>query len=1370
MSSYFQDWLSSSFKPCTLVYCTEKAKEIIAKNNLSPSEFLRPFGDFRGKKIQIQFNEKEKEPITINNFVLDFYDNDKFKQVDRESIINYVQTMFKVNEPTWNLSSPLITKSHAEPFLNRLKQFSTPWFKEFEKTILECLNFDEYELYQQPLINIFICSIEEKTSVINDNLCKQIPKLINDKRYESSKESIVITLNDCKDHQLKEEELEKCKSRFASIFKNYYIFNWNINCPPYSEPDKGEQKTISENFKKFFHRTDIYNKDDINYKDYKKKQYGMYINSACYKKYKEEFFHYFVNVFINKVLDRIASCNETIKKNSGFSKLFKKSNEVSYYSKSKVYKFTEVERAYYNLGLLYFFFHNYDLANESFKQLRNNLKEKSEKHKERVKEIKAICKLLEKKESKKEYNIIEEMNVRGTNEQLMRTEIIIIKMMENKVKLNKDNNFKQLIDTITQFLKRTSKYINKSTSLDYFYPLLQEKIGVYYLLENKFRKYVFYLAHAGRYFSKNTPEMKNYALYCLSNLVYFIDDPNPSFAKLRTYFNKLLGEVCNSLKYSEGSLKFYKNCLEFSYINGSELKEQNSFLIYYLSIITQIKREKIICNNIDLNELNIPQVDNASLFVLENDDYNIKQKAKKMLGIDEKSWLVFNKYGESLITDVYVNLDEIDLNHIKLIHDLTNQTNKVIANVHTDRYFYGNINQKLFVKCTIKNPLLIEIQVTSVKLFCQFLPTKKTKNQNSNNSNITPDKNTENKDQNKINEEDNNNTDNNKRNSLEDNININDKLNSENNDNNINEMNTLQIASENPEQQQTQEEPRQHLAYSLSEDSYNMKPGETIELELNVSSPVEGKIIVKGLEFLLFNECKIIHLFSKKARPLYYYVNKSKIYAMGGGSGSASEYESRMSSEIVARNLNMNNFVIPRKNKIEYIVSDFKDDLFVTFPMGTNVSVFLYQLFFFPIVVNNNSIQQRIRRYSIFIEDCNKNKVKTFFNFITKDNKIKQRFTSEKVLIPIIPMATGKIYIKILIKFSGEMRVKPIQVKRFLIKLKVKESISFEVKEYCSNLNVDKDGKTYNKIDFNIKTNLRIRNEKEIKNLIMKEPVFNKELNLLNHKNYLITNNEIHKKYVFIKENNSNSNNNIKYNLDFIANSINKEDKENDTTEQINGITIKKSSNNNFIIDKLNKILNNPNGNIIFFPWEATNIITNDSDKKKKDKNNNETPEKVSEETDSYPKEVILQGLYPYKLKMENSEATKIFLTYLFNKYTELNISQKKIDKEKTLIKMILKLNKIGLASMGEKIEKYEIYAHPIKTQITWIGPKKFLVKNNLDENTFTCRFNFITTLKGIIEINRISVLIYKKPETKGMKVSTININHITKPTSIFIS
>ena len=1431
--SYFQDWLSVSFKPCTLVYCTEKAKKIIAQNNLSPAEFLRPFGDFRGKKIQIQFNDKEKEPITINNFVLDFYDNDKFKQVDKESIIGYIKTMLKINEPIWNLSSPLITNGHVEPFMNRLKHYSTPWFREFEKTILECLNFDEYELYQQPLINIFICSIEEKTSVINDNLCKQIPKLIFDKRYESSKESIVITLNDCKDRQLKKEELEKCKSRFASMFKNYYIFNWDINIPPYSQPSEGEQKKISENFKKFFHRLDINNEDDDKYKDYKKKEYGMYINSDSYKKYKEEFMHYFTNVYINKVLERIASCNEIIKKNTGLSRIFKKSNEVSYYHKSKVYKFTELERAYYNLGLIYFFFHNYDMANESFKQLRNYLKEKSDKHKERIKEIKAMCKFLQKKEVKKEFNIMDEMNVKGTNEQLMRTEIIIIKMMESKIKAgNKD--YRMIIDTLNQFLKRTlnlSKKNSASSSLEFFYSLLQEKIGVYYLIDNKFRKFVSYSAYAGRSFSKSNNLVKKYALYCLSNLVYFIDNPSPSFINLRIYFNKLIGEVCNSLKYPEGSLKFYKNCLEFSSLPETIVKEtQNSYLMYYLSILTQIKREKIICNNIDLNDLNIPQVDNASLFVLENDDYNIKEKAKKMLGTDDKSWLVFNKYGESLTTDVYVSLNENDLDHIKLIHDLTNQTNKVIANVHTDRYFYGNVNQKLFLKCTIKNPLCVEIQLSSVKLFCQFIPNKNTStktqthinsniknneknsNEKNNNEQIKTENNnnneqinventnneqtinennkeqvktesnneniiitTNNEDKPNKNNEGNTNTGD-KRNSLEKNININDKINNTENNEIINDVITTTTTPEGKEQDQEQDI-QQYLPYQLSEESYIMKPGETIELELNVSSTLEGKIIVKGLEFLLFNECKIIHLFSKKTTPsLYYYRNKHKVYTMGGGtshisSSSSSDYESRNSSELTVRNLNMNNIVIPRKNKIEYIISDFKNDLFVTFPMGTTVNVFLYQLFFFPIVVNNNSIEQRVRRYTIFIEDCNKNKVKTFFNFITRDNKIKQRFTSDTVLIPIIPMATGKIYIKILIKFSGEMKIKPIPVKRFLIKLKVKESISFEVREYCSNLKLDKDGKTYNKIDFNIKTNLRIRNTNEIKNLVMKEPVFNKELNLLNQKNYLITNNEIHKKFVFIKENISNANNDIKYNLDYITNNINIENKENENnnTKQ-NNIPIKSSCNNNYILDKFNKILNNPNGNVIFFPWVATHTILDDENKKNKDKidgknyviQGNKTPS-------SSPKEEILQGLYPYKLKMENSEATKAFLTYLFNKYTELAISQKKIDKDKTMIKIILKLNKIGLASMGDKIEKYEIYANGTQPKIIWLGPKKFIVKNNLDENTFKCRFNFITTLKGFIEINRMSVLIYKKPDNPGEKMSTININHITKPTSVLI-
>ena len=286
---------------------------------------------------------------------------------------------------------------------------------------------------------------------------------------------------------------------------------------------------------------------------------------------------------------------------------------------------------------------------------------------------------------------------------------------------------------------------------------------------------------------------------------------------------------------------------------------------------------------------------------------------------------------------------------------------------------------------------------------------------------------------------------------------------------------------------------------------------------------------------------------------------------------------------------------------------------------------------------------------------------------------------------------------------------------------------------------------------------MRIRNEKEFKDLKIKEPLYNKDLNLINQKNYLINSKQIHKKYVFDKENNfnknsasKNNNNEIKCNLDFIQKII-------DTNFS------KYSENNksfdiNYITNKFKKILNNPNMNTIYFPWEATYT------KKEENKiSNPDIPE--NEEEKKEEKEIILYGLYPYKLKMQNSDNTKTFLSFLFNKFTDLKISTKKIDKQKTLIKMILKLDKIGLASMGDEIEKYEIIACDITKSIIWLGPKTYLIMNNSDENYFTCRFNFITTLKGNIEVNRISVSIFKRDDVKP----AFNINHITKPISIFI-
>ena len=83
-------------------------------------------------------------------------------------------------------------------------------------------------------------------------------------------------------------------------------------------------------------------------------------------------------------------------------------------------------------------------------------------------------------------------------------------------------------------------------------------------------------------------------------------------------------------------------------------------------------------------------------------------------------------------------------------------------------------------------------------------------------------------------------------------------------------------------------------------------------------------------------------------------------------------------------------------------------------------------------------------------------------------------------------------------------------------------------------------------------------------------------------------------------------------------------------------------------------------------------------------------------------KEIILHGLYPYKLKMKNPETSKSFLRYLFNKYTEINVTQKRFDEENTLIMINLSINKIGLASLVHIIDKYDIFYKNEIPQIIW--------------------------------------------------------------------
>ena len=655
---------------------------------------------------------------------------------------------------------------------------------------------------------------------------------------------------------------------------------------------------------------------------------------------------------------------------------------------------------------------------------------------------------------------------------------------------------------------------------------------------------------------------------------------------------------------------------------------------------------------------------------------------------DKKKWTVFNHYITSYFTNPYVNLDKTDLARLKLLNDIIN-SKKPISNFYIRRKFYGNINQKLYVKCIIKNPLLITLQVSLIKLNCDFIPEKKDDNESE--------------------------------------ININE----EKSKNDIEINNNL----------------------ILNEEKFNLNPMEERIIELNVSSSIPGKIIIKGLSFVLFTDSQIIHSFYKKRKnKLYQYRHKAnstdnKKRKASTDSNSGSEPQSATLSSTntnIEANLAMQiNYSkeeshFSKKTKIEYIVKDYTDDVYLEFPIGLEIDIYLYQLILFPMIINNTSSSHRVRRFSIFIENSDDRKIKSFYKYITKDIELNPDNKSQKILLPIFPTNISNdnknLYIKVLVKCADEMRINPIEVKRFIIKLNVKDSFSFSVKETYNNLNLyDKKNNIFRQIDFSLKTDIKINNNTDLTNFIIDNPLYNDKLILNNRENYISNKSEIHEIFRFHKDENIQSNSENKNKFDAILNQ-----------KDIFELDIKDESNNH-IFDKFNKMINNTKDTTIIFPWKA--------------------------EISSNKK--VIQGLYLYELNLSGPKLTKDFLREIFYNSTEINVIKQKINEEKTFVSMDVSFKKNGIASLSDIISQYDIYIDKDDNpEIFWMGLQKYTVINKFNKNgedLFLFRFNFTTKYKGVLEINRISIQLYKKNEETNKNEAFMFIKHISKPISIVL-
>ena len=1266
-STYFQEWLSETFKPCILVYCSDLAKASVEKNNLSPADFLRPLGDFTGNKIETAFIEKDKIPFL--NLQIDFYDNNKFKSIQKSETQNYIKMMFSENAIKWDLPSILInrTKENILKMFSRLKYYSSHWIRNYELTLFECLSFSEYELYQQPLLNIFLCSSLDDPSVIINILNKKenIPELITKQIYESPQENLIIILNDLSNsnfNKLSIEQKEENINKFKNIFTDYSIIHWDINEKKNSDDKK---EIISDLYKRYFHKLDIYN---INNDFYRKKEniYGIYITEENILKYKKNFYEYF-SFFLKNKLPLYVKENIDIIQNSygiktflaGFSFLSNK-EEITFYPDSKIYKFKEIERAYYNLGLIYFYFHAYTKAFECFKSLKGILKEKSIKHKERINELLTICKFIISY-NENEFNFVEEMISEGSLEQIIRNELIIIKMFENNESLYPmiENILHFIIATKQKFIKAYEQEDNnKSMCFNYLYPLLYENIGIYYISNNYFRKFQIFMIYAGEAYNSLSNEMKIYSLNSFSYLLNILNEIDSSFLNLKLFYNDKLSDICKKINYWDSHFKFAKNCFELL-INKNEkinIETEEKYLNTYLNSLDNLNKNDLIKgNDPSVNCLDIPQVDNSSLFVLEQNDYMIKLLSEKLKDLYKKeqvenplTWLVFNKYSEKLVENYYVYLIEDDLSCIKMLYDLSNRKLGEMVN-RKNRKLKGNINQKLYVNISIKNPLTIKLDISSIKLNCDFYPSKNYSNTNLDKSFLI-----------------------------------------------------------------------------LNEENIILKSLESKDILLTVASKIPGKMIINGIDFIFFQKCKINHLFSKKIKKrLYVYRRK---------------YARKYSDDDIYKNLKPitetkeNKIYIERvrkpssmykKRKIEYEIKDLNEDLYVSFPKGDIIDVHLYQLVLFPICITNNSNNVKIKRTSIFLENSDNRKIKTFFKYITKKTYINPKNNREIFVIPFIPLKEGDVFIKIIIKFEDEIRIKPVEIRRAIIKINIKQSISFELKEVFNNY----------KVKFDISNELKIISGEKLSNLKIIEPIFNRnKFKIINNEEIFKTEDKIHIMYSFKKLDFPSTvmNNNLqRYNFDFINQELEK--------ENIN-INI-----NNHIIEKFNKILNSDN-NIIFFPWTVNEIYNSNTNKK-------------------------IYGLFPYKIRLEPPNPTKSLIKELLYDSTKLEITKNSMN-GKTLVIISIFIDKSLFFSFNNTIYKYEIFINEDNPELIWIGGKKYVIINNANEgekNIFECKFCFMTSLKGLIKINKISSILFKNEGNSEEFQENLFIKKIIKPFSIFI-
>ena len=668
MTTNFNKWITKVLSPCCVVFSTQSAKIALIKNNLTPAQFLRPFGDFTNVDIVI---ENKKENVIINDMKLEFYDATSYSQVMKESVNSFIFNGLINYEkiPNWKIGQK--------------ENYEMPWYEEFEQIIFECMKFNECELYQQPLLNIVFLTPSDAINCINQIKNKDNPSLISERIYFDNIVNLAIVLNDYSDNTnfASSATLDSLLSKYKEYYYNYSFFSIDINTK--------KEEQCEDIWEHYLNKAELYSQDKI--LSYKR---GEFISQKTREAFHLLFVTFFNDFVVKEVQKLIDGLDKEIDKTRGFSGIFSKikGDKREYNRYYDMEDLSQFEKKLYLLSTLQFYFRDYENAYNNLKNLLGMTK--GTKQESYIKQLLIICHFL-KSHTKKSVDYTGAFNdfINQNNyHYALRALLIMIRMYEHMGRLNEAQSI--ILKANNQF----EKIFTFSSSL------MLEKQSYYYLMQSQRRKFLMNIIISGLTYKQIDKSLSAYALNDLGYIYDFVmKEEKFSFKLLKEYLSNEMGSLCDELNYYDGGINLYKNCIEISKNSYDDVS------LYMKSLIDMISKSK---EKIALSSFNIPEIDNSSVIIIEDQDNAISQIHNKDNLCNFSK--IFEKYKNVYKNMKHTSLSSNDIAQLKFCDSIVNE--KQISNFYIKRNYIVNVNNDVYVSFTMRNPLNINIEISSLSL------------------------------------------------------------------------------------------------------------------------------------------------------------------------------------------------------------------------------------------------------------------------------------------------------------------------------------------------------------------------------------------------------------------------------------------------------------------------------------------------------------------------------------------------------------------------------------------------------------------------------------------------------------------------------